>query len=221
MKSPDEKVLIKGFYDKVEVLSENDKAALEKMIYSEQDTLERLGLDSFLLNLSGVSLKEKLIFQPTCTICGFVSGYIGEGSKTVLPSEARVKIDFRLVPKQDPQEILQLLRQHLDEHGFSDIEIQSFSMEHPARTELDNPLARSILETVKDVYGKDPTVMPMSPGTGPMYVICQSLGIPSVSVGVGHFGSNNHAPNENIFVDDYVEGIKHIAAIIDDFANRE
>jgi acetylornithine deacetylase/succinyl-diaminopimelate desuccinylase-like protein len=220
LKTPDEKVQIKGFYDKVAALSDNDRTALEKMIYSEQDTLERLGLDSFLLNLSGVPLKEKLIFQPTCTVCGFVSGYIGEGSKTVLPSEARVKIDFRLVPNQDPQEILQLLRQHLDEHGFADIEINALSLEHPARTELDNPLAKSILETAKEVYGKEPTVMPMSPGTGPMYILCQSLGIPSVSVGVGHFGSNNHAPNENIFVEDYIEGIKHIAAIIDDFAKR-
>jgi acetylornithine deacetylase/succinyl-diaminopimelate desuccinylase-like protein len=220
LKTPDEKVQIKGFYDKVAVLSSRDKDALEQMIYNEKDTLERIGLNSFLSNLSGTSLKEKLIFQPTCTICGFVSGYTGEGSKTVLPAEARVKLDFRLVPNQDPEEILQLLRKHLDERGFSDIEILSFSMEHPARTELENPLAESILGTAKSVYGMEPTIMPMSPGTGPMYILCQSQGIPSVSVGVGHFGSNNHAPNENIYLDDYMLGIKHIATIMDDYAKR-
>lgn len=221
LKGPDEKVRIKGFYDKVASLNEDDAAALESMIYDEGNTLDKLGLKSFLLNLSGLPLKEKLIFQPTCTICGIESGYTGEGAKTVLPSEARVKIDFRLVPDQDPHEIFQLLRRHLDEHGFSDIEIHSYTLEHPARTPLDNPLSRSVLKTAKEVYGMEPTVMPMSPGTGPMYVLCQKLGIPAVSVGVGNFASNNHAPNENIILQDYVEGIKHIAAIIEDFARRD
>ncbi|GAA4724648.1 M20 family metallopeptidase [Brevibacillus fulvus] len=220
LKTPDEKVQIEGFYDKVAALTEADRDVLEKMIYSEESTLEKLGLDSFLLNLSGLPLKEKLIFQPTCTICGIESGYTGEGSKTVLPSEARVKIDFRLVPDQDPHEIRNLLRKHLDKHGFSDIEIHSFTLEHPARTEIWNPLAASVLGTAEQIYGMEPTVMPMSPGTGPMYVLCQSLGIPAVSVGVGNFASNNHAPNENILVDDYIQGIKHIAAIIEDFAKR-
>jgi acetylornithine deacetylase/succinyl-diaminopimelate desuccinylase-like protein len=220
LKTPDEKVQIKGFYDKVAALSDRDKMALEKMIYNEQDTLKKLELDSFLLNLHGAALKEKLIFQPTCTVCGFVSGYTGEGAKTVLPAEARVKLDFRLVPNQDPEEIFQLLRKHLDEHGFADIEMQSFTKEHAARTPLENPLAESIVSTAKNVYGTEPTIMPMSPGTGPMYILCQSLGIPSVSVGVGNFASNNHAPNENIDVDDYIQGIKHIAAIIEDFAQR-
>lgn len=220
LKTPDEEIQIKGFYDKVARLNADDMAMLENMIYSEESTLEKLGLKSFLLNLSGVPLKEKLIFQPTCTVCGFVSGYIGQGSKTVLPSEARVKVDFRLVPDQDPHEIFQLLRQHLDEHGFSDIEIQSFTLEHPARTPLQSPLTRAVVNTVKEIYGMEPTIMPMSPGTGPMYILCQNLGIPAVSVGVGNFASNNHAPNENIILEDYIQGIKHIAAIIEDFSKQ-
>jgi acetylornithine deacetylase/succinyl-diaminopimelate desuccinylase-like protein len=201
-------------------LSEHDNELLQNMIYDEANTLEQLGLKSFLLNLSGIPLKEKLIFQPTCTICGIESGYTGPGSKTVLPSEARVKLDFRLVPDQDPHEILRLLRRHLDERGFPDIELEPFSLEHPARTPLDNPLTRAVIDTARQVYGLEPTIMPMSPGTGPMYILCQSLGIPAVSVGVGHFASNNHAPNENIIIDDYIQGIKHIAAIIEGFAHQ-
>ncbi|TBL79447.1 M20/M25/M40 family metallo-hydrolase [Paenibacillus thalictri] len=220
MKSPDEKVLINGFYDKVAPLTEADREALAGMDYDEEKTLKKFGLDSFVLGLSGMPLKEKLIYQPTCTVCGFKSGYIGEGKKTVLPSEASVKIDCRLVPDQDPHEICALIRRHLDEYGFSDIEIIQHTMTYPARTPLDSPLSRAVLKTAADIYGAAPTVKPMSPATGPMFVLCQRLGIPSVSVGVGHFASNNHAPNENIFIDDYIAGIKHIAAIIEDFPQR-
>ncbi|MFB0841591.1 M20/M25/M40 family metallo-hydrolase [Paenibacillus oleatilyticus] len=221
LKTPDERIHIEGFYDKVAALSETDIEVLKQTAYDEESTLEKFGLDSFVLGLSGLSLKEKLIYQPTCTVCGFQSGYTGQGKKTVLPSEARVKLDFRLVPDQDPFEIFRLLRRHLDEHGFADIEAIPYTMTYPARTPLDNALARSVVRTAKQVYGTEPTLKPMSPATGPMYILCQRIGIPAVSVGVGHFASNNHAPNENIAVDDYIQGIKHIAAIIEDFAIQE
>lgn len=220
LKSPDEQVQIEGFYDNVAALTDRDKKILEQMDYGEKDTLKRIGLSSFLLNLSGMALKEKLFFQSTCTICGFVSGYTGEGSKTVLPSEARVKLDFRLVPDQDPEEIHRLLRRHLDKHGFADIEIHPYGQEHPTKTDPDSALAQSVSEAARKVYGKQPVITPMSPATGPMYILCQKLGIPSVSVGVGNFNSNNHAPNENILIDDFVEGIKHVAAIMEDFSKR-
>lgn len=220
LKTPDEKVQIKGFYDKVAKPTLEELEALKKMDYQERETLDSIGLDSFLLDLSGLPLKEKLVYQPTCTICGLVSGYTGEGSKTVLPSEARAKIDFRLVPHQDPEEIYALLRAHLDEHGFSDIEMISHAGAFAAKTDPGNALVQSVTETAREVYGSEPNQVPMSPGTGPMYDLCQKLGIPSVSVGVGHPNSRNHAPNENIFVNDFIDGIKHIAAIIEDFPTK-
>ncbi|MCR8631882.1 M20/M25/M40 family metallo-hydrolase [Paenibacillus sp. N5-1-1-5] len=220
LKTPDERIQIKGFYDQVASLTEKDLEVLNNMDYDEESTLKKFGLDSFVLELSGLPLKEKLIYQPTCTVCGFKSGYIAEGKKTVLPSEARVKIDFRLVPNQDPHTIYELLRKHLDEHGFSDMEMIPHTMTYPARTPLDGPLARSVIKTAKEIYGSEPTIKPMSPATGPMYILCQRIGIPSVSVGVGHFASNNHAPNENIFVEDFIQGIKHIAAIMDEFSKQ-
>lgn len=204
----------RGFYDRVKPPTAADYEALAAMEYDEEKTLEKFGLNSFLLNLSGLPLKEKLIYQPTCTICGFESGYTEKGKKTVLPAEARVKLDFRLVPDQDPREIQRLIRQHLDEHGFSDIEIITHTLTYPAQTPLNSQLADAVIESAVEVYGKKPVIEPMSPATGPMYIFCQQLGIPSVSVGVGNFTSNNHAPNENIFVDDFILGIKHIAAII-------
>ena len=215
-----ENVKIEGFYDDVLELTEEEKHAIHELVYSEEETLSQLGLDSYLLGLKGDKLKERLIFSPTCNICGISSGYTGEGSKTVLPSEAKVKIDFRLVPNQDPHKILSLLRNHLDSLGFQDIEIIQMGMEHPAKTPLKNPLAESIIKASKELTNLQPTVMPMSPGTGPMYPLCQKLGIPSVSVGVGNFQSNNHAPNENIHLDDFIEGIKLIATVMEDYSRR-
>ncbi|PLR82534.1 peptidase M20 [Bacillus canaveralius] len=215
-----EHVKIEGFYDDVLNLTEEENVAIQQLIYSEEEMLAGLELNSFLLDVKGNQLKERLIFHPTCNICGITSGYTGEGSKTVLPSEARVKLDFRLVPNQDPHKIVSLLRKHLDKHGHQDIEIIEMGLEKPAKTPLKNPLAESIIKSSKELTGMDPTVMPMSPGTGPMYILCQKYGIPSVSVGVGHFESNNHAPNENIFIEDFIEGIKLISTVIDDYANR-
>ncbi|WP_078380071.1 M20/M25/M40 family metallo-hydrolase [Sutcliffiella halmapala] len=215
-----ENVKIEGFYDEVLELSQEEKKAIQELVYSEEEMLSNLGLNSFLLGLEGDALKERLIFSPTCNICGITSGYTGEGSKTVLPSEARVKIDFRLVPNQDPHKIVSLLRKHLDKNGYQDIEIIQMGLEKPAKTPLKNPLAESIITITEQLTKKKPTVMPMSPGTGPMYEICQKFGIPSVSIGVGNFQSNNHAPNENIKVDDFIEGIKLIAAIMKDYAKR-
>ncbi|MBP3041402.1 M20/M25/M40 family metallo-hydrolase [Bacillaceae bacterium Marseille-Q3522] len=217
LKNDKEEILIDGFYDKVLKPNEEELGILEQMKYEEKTTLKRLGLDQFLLNLSGVPLKERLIFQPTCTICGFETGYTGEGSKTVLPSEARVKLDFRLVPDQDPKEIYQLLRQHFDKHGFHDIEMTIYSSEHPAKTELHDPLVETVIQNVEKVYGRPPTINRMSAGTGPMYILCQELGIPAVSFGVGNAHSQNHAPNENITLKDYLNGIKMIAAVIEEF----
>src|SRR5690606_35967318 len=111
-------------------------------------------------------------------------------------------------------------RAHLDKNGFSDIEIISHSGVAAAKTDPTDRLVQSATDTAREVYGTEPNPVPMSPATGPMYDLCQKLGIPSVSIGVGHPDARNHAPNENIFLEDFINGIKHIAAIMEDFPKR-
>jgi acetylornithine deacetylase/succinyl-diaminopimelate desuccinylase-like protein len=187
------------------------------MPFEEDARRQQLGLNSFVNGLSGQPLKEHFVFQPTCNICGIESGYTGAGLKTVLPHEAKAKIDFRLVPDQDPHELFDRLVAHLDARGFGDIEVKLLAAEHPARTPSDDPFARLVMNTIRDVYGSDPIVYLMAPGSGPMYPLCQKVGIPAVSIGVGNEDSRNHAPNENIRVSDYYKGIQHLAVIIDRF----
>ncbi|HEX5688809.1 MAG TPA: M20/M25/M40 family metallo-hydrolase, partial [Roseiflexaceae bacterium] len=129
LKDPDERILIPGFYDQVRPASAADLAALQTIPLDDDALLADFGIEAFLGGVSGVERLQTHLFSPTCTICGLVSGYTGLGSKTVLPSEARAKIDFRLVPDMDPNEIVRALRAHLDSHGFGDIEILEFGHE--------------------------------------------------------------------------------------------
>jgi acetylornithine deacetylase/succinyl-diaminopimelate desuccinylase-like protein len=217
LKDSQDRILIPGFFDKVLPPTDSDRYALQQMPFDEMAYRKQMGLDSFINNLTGQALLEQHVFQPTCNICGIWSGYTGAGLKTVLPHEASVKIDFRLVPDQDPQELFGLLRKHLDKMGFADIEAKLLAAEHSARTPTDHPFSQLVIQSVRDVYGHEPVVYPLVPGSGPMYPLCQRFGIPAVSIGVGNEKSRNHAPNENIHVKDFYDGIAHIAAIMERF----
>jgi acetylornithine deacetylase/succinyl-diaminopimelate desuccinylase-like protein len=218
LKDQDGRILIPGFYDAVRDPTPEEISALERMGFDEEGQRRQFGLPQFLGDLRGTPLLVKHIFQPTCNVCGISGGYEGEGSKTVLPNYAFLKMDFRLVPDQDPHQVYGQLRRHLDAQGFEDIEIEVLGPEHPARTPMDDPLVEVVVETARQVYGVEPVVYPLTPGTGPMYDLCQKFGIPAVSTGVGNAESNNHAPNENVVIEDYIQGIKHIASIMERFA---
>lgn len=218
LKGPDEHVLIPGFYDRVKPPTDAERAALERMPSVEAQRLEKLGISEFLLGLTGIELKLRDYFQPTCTIAGIQSGYTGTGTKTVLPAAAMAKVDMRLVADQDPAEIASLLRTHLDANGFEDIEIELLSALHPARTSLEAPIAKVVVETSRDLYDGEPVIAPTSAGSGPWYQLLTQFGIDGCTAGVGHPRSNAHAPNENIYVADYIRGIKHICRIMERFA---
>jgi len=218
LKDPDERVLIPGFYDAVVPPTADEINALERMPDTEVRRLEHFGIDRFLLGLTGLELRKRDYLEPTCTISGLLSGYTGEGSKTVLPSRAIAKIDMRLVPDQDPHEIFTLLRRHLDAEGFTDIEAVLLGPERPARTPLTAPIASVVVDTWRELTGLEPVVVPTSAGSGPWWELCGRFNIDACTAGVGHARSQAHAPNENIYVDDYIRGIKHICAIIDRFA---
>jgi acetylornithine deacetylase/succinyl-diaminopimelate desuccinylase-like protein len=219
LKSPEGKILIDGFYDKVSPVSDLDRVYLENMEFDEEATRMSFGINGFLSGMTGYHLKEQLLCSPTCNIAGIISGYTGKGGKTVLPSKASVKMDLRLVPDQDPQEVLRLLRTHLDSKGFSDIKLQVHSWKPPFRTDPGHPLAKTVINAVQKVYGHAPTVWRNLAGTSPIYDLCREGGYGAVQVGVANEDSRAHAPNENIFVEDFIEGIKLVACVMNDFAH--
>lgn len=220
LKAEDERIRLPGFYDRVVPPSDRDLELLAALPDDSQDLLERYGLSDFIKGLDGgLELQREAIFSPTCTICGLSAGYRGPGAKTVLPAEASAKVDFRLIPDQRPEEVLEQLRAHLDAHGFSDIEIVPMSGEPPGRSDPDDPFLQMVAEAARDVYGQPQIIHPMSGGSGPIHPFIETLGLPVATAGVSYPGARVHAPNENIRVQDFVNGVRHTARLMQKFAD--
>ncbi|MEA2498352.1 MAG: hypothetical protein QOH26_757 [Actinomycetota bacterium] len=223
LRDPSGRVLIDGFYDDVEEPGETDMQLLKEFPFEEQEEKERLGVDSFVGGAEGLDLLRRYFFEPTCNIAGIVAGFTVPGSsKTVLPKQAMAKLDMRLVPNQDPEDIVRKLRRHLEKRGYGDIVIDEFSMEHPVRSPSDSLIARASVAAAEETFDEPPAVAPMMIGTGPMYVIAQELGIPTVSpAGVHRPTSNIHAPNENCGVEDFLSIIEYTTAWLKKFGELD
>lgn len=219
LKGPDERIRIPGFYDNVLPPSPRDRQLMAELPDLAEEYKQRYGVDYFIRGLSGgVELSLAEVFEPTCTICGLTSGYQGTGAKTVLPARASAKVDFRLVPNQTPEQVLIGLRNHLDAEGFSDVEITYLGGEHPARTDPDDPFIALVAKTAQPVYGKPMQLVPMTGGSGPNYPFIHYLHVPIATAGIAYPGTRGHAPNENVRLDLYLKGAKHIARILKEFA---
>jgi len=214
-----DEITIKGFYDDVETPSTEEIECLKEIPFEEEEEKKELGLKEFLHKATGLNALKALLYEPTCTINGFLSGYTGTGSKTVLPNKATVKLDFRLVPRQMPEEIFRKLVTHLKSHGFGDIKVIDHGSTEPVKTPITDKFVQTIVKTAEKVYNKRAVMYPTSAGSGPMHLFRNWLGYPIVSVGCAHAESRGHAPNENITIDGFVQGTKFIAAIIQDFAS--
>ncbi len=219
LKGPDERIRLPGHYDAVRPPSPIDRALIAALPEVAEEYHTRYGVDHFLKSLTGgVELRLAEVFEPTCTICGLTSGYQGLGSKTVLPARASAKVDFRLVPDQTPAEVLKALRSHLDQEGFQDVHVEFLGGEEPARTDPDDPFVALVVESARPVYGQPMQIVPMSGGSGPNHAFIHYLHLPVVSAGIGYPGSQGHAPNENIRLDLYLKGARHIARILKEFS---
>ncbi len=218
IKGPDERVLVPGFYDAVRPPTPEELAAVEAMPAEEEETLRAYGARAFVGAATAAEVRRRHIFEPTATVDGIGAGYTGPGPKTVLPAQALAKMDFRLVPDQDPDDIFAKLQRHLREQGFEDVEVRRLSGERPARTPISHPLVGLAREVLREVYGKEPVVVPSMAGTGPLYPFAHGLGMPVFDFGVGYPDSRIHAPDENVRVEDFLRGAKAVAALLGRFA---
>ncbi len=217
LKDTEEHVLIEGFYDDVEPPEREELDAVSAIPYDGDAAKKILGIDKFLLNMSDREAVSKIVYGSSCNICGILSGYTGEGSKTVLPSTAMAKVDFRLVPNQDPHRIYELLKTHLKKHEFSDIEVELMGPLWPAKTSFNEEIVTTVRESMDHVYDEKTVVYPTMSGSGPMWLFTDVLRIPTVSLGVGDAESHTHGPNESIDLTDYDQGIQVIKNIIAQF----
>lgn len=218
IKGPDGHIRLPGHYDNVIPPTKRDVELMEALPEVADEYKQRYGVKYFLNDLmGGVELRIAEVFEPTCTICGLDSGYQGPGSKTVLPARASAKLDFRLVPNQTPEQVLSSLRAHLQSEGFSDVEVKYIGGEAPGRTDPDDPFVQLVVQTAEPIYGQPMQIVPMIGGSGPNYAFIEYLNVPIVSAGVGYPGTQAHAPNENMRLDLYLKGAKHITRILNEF----
>jgi len=213
------KILIKDWYKEVTPFSKKDLELIRKEPFDENVFKKEFGIKSFLGNKKGMDAKKALAGGATCNIAGFVSGYTGDGAKTVLPGEALVKIDFRLVPKMDPKKQVMRLKKHLKSKGFADVKIKVFHGEAAARTSSSEPFVTQVKEAADKSYGK--SILNVSnAGTGPMYPFVDILKAPCISIGSTYMFSRIHSPNEFARIDLLKKTTKCICLIMENFGKN-
>jgi acetylornithine deacetylase/succinyl-diaminopimelate desuccinylase-like protein len=214
-----DKILITDWYKEVRDLTEEEKALLQTESFNEIRFKTEYGINSFLNNVQGTEIQKALVTMPTCNIAGMVSGYTGEGAKTIIPSTANVKIDFRLVPEMDPLVQFERLKKYLVDIGFdeSSLNVRFLHGESASRTDVNDPFVRTVSESAHEVYG-DAKISVSSPATGPMYSFSKSLKVPCISIGSTFVYSNMHSPNEFARSDLLLKTTKCVCSIMDRFA---
>jgi len=214
----DGRILVEGWYDDVKPFTTEELEVIRAMPLEEHSIRDELGVKNFLFGLTGLEFKKAFYGNPTANIAGIWSGYTGPGHKTVLPSVAQAKMDFRLVPNQDPVKLAGKLKQHLVRHGFADVEVNLQAENPAARTPIDSPIAKIAARAGREVFHKEPVTLVTSAASGPMHYYTNTLGLPTVAIGCNHAKSNTHAPNENQRIDVFIQGSKWIARVIEEFA---
>ncbi len=218
MKDAEGNITIDGFYDGIIPPSESDLKYLDSDPFDEEAIRSYLGIERFTGGSTRRELLESLYFKPTCNICGITSGYQGDGSKTVLPCEASVKIDFRLVPGMDPRRIFNLVREHLDRHGFTDVELIWESGEPAFRSDMEAPFTKAVVSALEKLYNRPVALKVSSGGTSPMYTFCHKTNIPAGMFGASSASANIHAPNEHLSCDAFIEMIRINCAVMEELS---
>jgi len=221
LKDEKDRILIPGWYKDVKSFTKEELKYLKAEPLHEKAMKEELGIKKFIGGMKGLEAKKALAGKPTCTICGLVSGWTGPGSKTVLPSRALAKVDFRLVLSQKPKVLLERLKKHLRAKGYSDVVVREYGMEEAARTPPGDLFVKAAVKAAEQEYPKPPVVSISSAGTGPMYLFTKNLKAPCICIGVGYPYTRGHSPNENIRIQDFVNGTKWMARTINNFVKTK
>ena len=210
------RILIDGWDEGIWQLGPEDEQQLrDKTARVDLQALkDEWGIDAFALGRDGIDAIRARTYEPTANIQGMVAGYTGPGTKTIVPHEARARLDFRLIPNIQPDAAIRKLKAHLARHGFGHIEVVAFDgAEPPYKISAKESMAQAIIAAATEVYGELPVVN----GVSAEGAILRHVWIPCVLTGFANTGANLHAPDENIRLDKYVQGIKYAAAIMEHF----
>jgi acetylornithine deacetylase/succinyl-diaminopimelate desuccinylase-like protein len=216
------KILIKNWYKEVREFSHEELTILDKEPFDEEIFKKEYGISKFLNNVTGIEAKKFYEGMPTCNISSLISGYVGEGSKTIIPNKAIAKLDFRLVPHMDPVIQFKRLCDHMKDNGYGKdlLEIKLLQKVWPARTTpVDHPFIKVVEESATAIFGS--TIKSISSAaTGPMYYFIDILNVPCVCIGSSYKYGKSHSPNEFARLDLLNKTTKWISKVMENFGKR-
>ena len=213
------RVTIPGFYDRVRTLNPTEQSAMLALPFDEAEFRRTAG-GAPLAGEEGFTTHERTGSRPTCDVVGIGSGHQGEGLKTIVPATATLKVTFRLVADQDPDEIAAAFRTWLEARIPDGVECTVWEEGRvgPALTPVDHPAVGAAARVIERIWGRAPYLV-REGGSGPEEALGRILGAPVVFLGVGLPDDNIHAPNERIVLDQFWKGILAVGELWPELAS--
>ena len=210
----DGRVAVEGFYDAVTEWPAHVREQMRQLPFSDDTFLEETGAPA-LGGEKGYTTLERLWTRPTCEVNGLLSGYTGEGAKTVLPATAMAKVSCRLVPDQDPETVEKLLAAHVEKVAPAGVKATVTALHggRPWRAELDGPLYDAAREALAAAFGREPVIVGEGGSIPVVNDFARILGAPVLLMGFGLPGENAHAPDEWISVENFQLGMRAAAVL--------
>jgi len=209
---------VPGFADGVEEPTPRIRELLEALPFDVDFLLDRAGVTRFRHDEDAVAAAAAIRMRPTLTITSIEGGDSSDDVTLGIPARAAAKVEIRLVAGQDPDAVLSAIEKHLVAEGFGDVTVEVMAVSRPNRTDPDDPFVDLVGRTAREVYGTEPVIEPYTQWIGNQGVLA---GIPIVGVGVSRADSGIDGPNENIRLDDYRDGIRHVIAVMAELAKEE
>lgn len=208
------RVAIPGFYDDVREPTELDREQLARIPFDEEEYLEETGVPA-LGGEEGYSPLEQLGYRPTLDVNGLLSGFTGEGAKTVLPGKAMAKVSMRLVPDQQPARIEQAFAEHVRSLAPDTVEVEVSALHsgRPWADQPEGPLADAVVEALEEAFGTEPVYLREGGSIPIIPLFAETLGVQVLPVGFALPGCNLHAPNEWLDLDVYHLGIEALTRL--------
>jgi acetylornithine deacetylase/succinyl-diaminopimelate desuccinylase-like protein len=213
------RVAIPGFYDSVLPFPDAVREGMRALPFSDDGLMHEVGV-SALGGEPGYTTLERLWTRPTCEVNGLLSGYTGEGAKTVLPAESMAKVSFRLVPDQVPDTIVRLVTEHVARVTPLGVTATVSAMHggRPWRADLKGPIIEAGQRALAAAFGREPVITGEGGSIPVVGDFERILGAPVLLMGFGLPGENAHAPNEWISAENYRLGMRAAATLLDEFA---
>jgi acetylornithine deacetylase/succinyl-diaminopimelate desuccinylase-like protein len=222
LKSDEGKILIDGFYDDVTDLTEEERKELNKLATDENQFKKDLDVKS-LTGEKGYTLVERLTARPTLDCNGIWGGFQGKGTKTVIPSEAGVKISMRLVPQQNPEKIAELFKKYIEKISPDTIKVKVSYLHggKPSVTSINSPAIKAAMSALKKGFETEPVFIKDGGSIPIVSTFKDELGADAILMGFGLPDDNIHSPNEKFELENFYKGIISVCYYYNELSNLE